>query len=312
VHGLTVVIPTYNCKALLARTLDSIRRQTLDGRLFEVIVVDDGSTDGTAEMVSAYQKNADLSIQYFYQEDKGFRVATARNAGIKRARFDVIFFIDAGIIVSSDLLSTHLQMHRDKSPLVVIGTSYGVHDYETRSERLINSIADDDVDRALSHLGRHEEVFDSRTCYLQSIDYDLSRMSAPWLIFWGGHVSVTTALLHQAGGFDEWFTQWGGEDNELGLRLFLMGCEFLALREVKSIHLPHPRDAGAKKRSAMHNVRYIHEKHGLPETGLLVHHNWQCIVSSESEPEHCAQFGCIGHGLKASQLELCVADANDW
>ncbi|MFC5743640.1 glycosyltransferase [Dyella tabacisoli] len=293
-QGITVIIPTYNCKDLLARTLDSICTQSLDRTLFEVIVVDDGSSDGTDLLVSKYKSRLDVS--YFFQSDEGFRVAAARNIGIRHAYFDTVLFLDAGIVISSQLLALHMQYQTREDALVLIGTSYGVNDYSNKCEDTLRQVMNDEVDVALHKLGAVEETFDSRTSYLREIDFDLARMAAPWLIFWGGHVSVPTQSLRHVGGFDEWFNRWGGEDNELGLRLYQLGCTFRVLRQVASIHLPHEKDPVQKRFDARINTKYIHQKHGLIETSLLIDHNWKCIVSGNYAFADGGSCGCMSSG----------------
>jgi glycosyltransferase involved in cell wall biosynthesis len=81
-----VVIPTYNNAPLLRQTLDGVRSQTANG--VEIIVVDDGSTDNTAEIV----KNYDPRIVYHYQSNR--RQAAARNQGVNLARGSYIAFCD--------------------------------------------------------------------------------------------------------------------------------------------------------------------------------------------------------------------------
>ncbi len=83
---VSVVIPAYNNAALLPETLDGVRRQTVTD--FEIVVVDDGSTDDTAEVVRRY----DPSIRYARQENRG--PAAARNAGVSLARGEFIAFCD--------------------------------------------------------------------------------------------------------------------------------------------------------------------------------------------------------------------------
>ena len=83
---VSVVIPAYNCAAFIEEALQSIYRQTY--RHWEIIVVDDGSTDATSSVLAPHLKK----IRYFKQENKG--TAAARNAGIKRARGDLIAFLD--------------------------------------------------------------------------------------------------------------------------------------------------------------------------------------------------------------------------
>lgn len=86
---VTVIIPTYNRARLLARALDSVVAQTFDD--FEVLVVDDGSTDDTEETVAAY---ADRRIRYLRQPQNA-GVAAARNRGLRESRGELIAFLDS-------------------------------------------------------------------------------------------------------------------------------------------------------------------------------------------------------------------------
>jgi glycosyltransferase involved in cell wall biosynthesis len=282
VGGITVVVPTYNCSQLLGLTLDSLCQQSLPPSQYEVIVVDDGSTDDTQQVVDRYRDRIRLS--YFFQNDLGFRAAAARNIGIRHAAFDVVLFIDSGILVSSRLLALHQRAHQEKHNLAVLGLSHGVNEYDTRHAELMFSLMATTVDESIAAMHAHPQLQDCRLGYLQAIDYDLSLMRDSWLIFWGGHVSVSRLALSEIQGFDEWFTSWGGEDVELGLRLLQAGCSFEMLRSVESIHYPHTRNAEEKRASSRHNVRYIHQKHGTTTTRRLLTEGWEDIVSKSDAP----------------------------
>ena len=275
--GISIVIPTFNAQELLGLTLGSLLRQATTAMHFEVIVCDDGSSDGTRALCEAYERQLDL--HYCYQEDHGFRVARARNMGARRARFDVILFLDAGMLVSTQLLELHLAAHAQRSGLALIGLSYGVNEYDTLHASLLreNCIVDD-VDASLVNLSRHPVLQDCRTPFLHSIDYLLERIALPWILFWTGHVSVRKTEFEGVGGFDEWFSSWGGEDVEFGLRLHKSRCSFELLRGVESIHYPHFRDGESKRLASKKNVIYIHEKHKMEETRLMLNHNWQDIL----------------------------------
>lgn len=84
---VSVLIPTYNRAYILGQTLDSVLAQTY--RPIEVIVVDDGSTDGTRELVSRYGN----AVRYIYQPNAG--LAAARNTGLKAARGEFIALQDS-------------------------------------------------------------------------------------------------------------------------------------------------------------------------------------------------------------------------
>ncbi len=88
---VSVIIPAFNYGHFLPEALDSVLAQSFQD--FEIIVVDDGSTDTTQEAVSAYIKKNPKRIRYFYQDNKG--PAAARNKGIREARGEYIAFLDA-------------------------------------------------------------------------------------------------------------------------------------------------------------------------------------------------------------------------
>jgi len=104
---ISVIIPTWNRSGTLCRALDSVFAQTLPP--LEIIIVDDGSIDGTATRVQQRYPQC----QYIYQEQKG--VSAARNLGIRTARGDWIAFLDS----DDEWLPTKLESQRallDSSP----------------------------------------------------------------------------------------------------------------------------------------------------------------------------------------------------
>src|SRR3989304_4962962 len=99
---ISVVIPTYNRKSLLKSCLDSLTVQTYPKSLFEVIIVDDGSTDGTEDLVHAYETEIKINFSYSKQNNKG--PAAARNLGIGKARGELIAFTDDDCTVAENWL----------------------------------------------------------------------------------------------------------------------------------------------------------------------------------------------------------------
>jgi glycosyltransferase involved in cell wall biosynthesis len=86
---VSVIIPAYNAAEHISGALESIFDQTF--RDFEVIVVDDGSTDNTKEVVRAFQGKE--NVRYFYQRNGG--QSSARNLGVREARGEYLAFLDA-------------------------------------------------------------------------------------------------------------------------------------------------------------------------------------------------------------------------
>lgn len=91
VHNISVIIPTYNREALIGRALDSVMRQSV--LCGEIIVVDDGSTDDTAEVVNAFSQKTPGLIRYLRQLNRG--PAAARNLGIAQTCHEFIAFLDS-------------------------------------------------------------------------------------------------------------------------------------------------------------------------------------------------------------------------
>lgn len=87
---ISIIIPAYNAADYLVQTIESVLNQTYSD--FELILVDDGSTDRTCEIIKDYQ-GKDARIKYFYKENGG--VSSARNLGLQKATGDFVSFLDS-------------------------------------------------------------------------------------------------------------------------------------------------------------------------------------------------------------------------
>ena len=99
---ITVIIPAYNSVKSIRRAIDSILAQTLKD--YEIIVIDDGSTDGTGKIIKEYSN----AVSYNYQENAG--VCAARNAGIEKARGQWIAFLDHDDYWQPDKLERQMEI----------------------------------------------------------------------------------------------------------------------------------------------------------------------------------------------------------
>ena len=99
---VSVIVPVFNASKYIGRTLDSIISQDFDS--FEIIVVDDGSTDGSLEIIEKTLNNVKIPHKVIHQENAG--VSVARNVGIEASYGDYLVFIDADDYVSKDHLSS--------------------------------------------------------------------------------------------------------------------------------------------------------------------------------------------------------------
>lgn len=116
---ISVVIPTFNRKDSLQKTLDGLARQTYPASQFEAVVVSDGSTDGTDALLSRSCGSMPYALRVITQPNGG--PARARNNGIENARGEVVVFLDDDVEPGPDFLSVHASHHAGSDKTVVIG-----------------------------------------------------------------------------------------------------------------------------------------------------------------------------------------------
>ena len=108
---ISIIVPCYNQGKFLSEALDSVLAQTLQE--WECIVVDDGSTDNSADVAKAYCAK-DNRIRYVYQENAG--PSAARNKGVSKTSAPLLFFLDGDNVILSELLGLgveHMEKHTD-------------------------------------------------------------------------------------------------------------------------------------------------------------------------------------------------------
>jgi hypothetical protein len=206
--SVSVVIPAYNRSATLARTLDALAAQIPDSPRFEVHVADDGSTEDIRAVVVTPRG---LDVHYHRRESDTFGAGQARNLAAAAATGEIVVFLDSDCLAAPDFVLGHASWHAGGGKTVVIGG---------RSRGVMGS--EDDLADYRKRLRR-------RTAGLQ-------HGSEMFRSFVTANVSLPLALFRQVGGFDERFHRWGGEDNELGWRLWSAGSIFLDAEEVSVTH----------------------------------------------------------------------------
>lgn len=197
----SVVVPTYNSGEMIIHCLRSLLNQTAAPSSYEIVVVDDGSTDETPEIIKGFSQEAPCLLKYIRQENAGR--ARARNAGILAARGRIIIFLDSDMIVRREFVAAHLSAH-NRQGLIVHGP-------------VINTSKLTDPNAKPKNV------------------YDLSRA-----FFATGNVSVERTNLMAAGLFDEDFVEYGWEDLELGERLRRLGLKKVKQPSAWSYHIQPP------------------------------------------------------------------------
>lgn len=118
---LTVIIPTRNRAELLNQTLESVAAQTMKQEDFELIVIDNGSTDGTAEVCKEYGMRHE-NLRYIYDARPGLHIG--RNRGYLESRTDILVYADDDIIASPTWLETIDRGFQDEETVLIGGNNY--------------------------------------------------------------------------------------------------------------------------------------------------------------------------------------------
>jgi len=194
-----VVIPTLNRSAMLATTIERIQNQTVGRDVYEVIVVDNNSSDETASLL-AQNAAAYSNFRPFLQSKPG--AAATRNVGIREAVGDIVLFIDDDIFAEPDLIEKHLQYHAKTPNASIIGT--------------VMSPWENSTDPFLRYL-RDKGIFNPYSiAHGQPMDFSY---------YHTGNVSTRRKTLLDVDGFNEEFFCYGMEDIELGYRLEQQGSK---------------------------------------------------------------------------------------
>ncbi|MDD3814474.1 MAG: glycosyltransferase family A protein [Desulfocapsaceae bacterium] len=141
--AISVIIPTYNREKFLGRAIRSVLRQTI--ACSEILVIDDGSTDQTAALVSSLREYSAIPIHFFYQENMG--PAAARNLGILRAQSELVAFLDSDDHWRKDKLAEQ-QKAMEESPSYLIS--------HTREQWLRGGVH---LNQKKKHLPHHGDIF---------------------------------------------------------------------------------------------------------------------------------------------------------
>ncbi|MDQ6781070.1 MAG: glycosyltransferase family 2 protein [Candidatus Eremiobacteraeota bacterium] len=242
---ITVQLCTYNRKALLGRVLRALFAQTLEPDRYEIVLVDDGSTDGTYEEVL---RPLQPRCAFHLVRQRNAGLAAGRNAGIARARGEIILFMDDDVLATPGLLAAHARFHAEHANAICRGAVINVSSFED----------------------------------LPPPVYSARHYSGAY--FWTTNVSAPLQLVQAAGGFDERFREYGWEDLELGFRLRARGVRSILARDALVYHhkpplqpaqFPHAaRQARAQARTAILFLRkHPHWRIALA-TGLMRPHMW--------------------------------------
>ena len=229
---ISVQICSYNRWHLLKRSLEALFAQDLPKEDYEIVFVDDGSTDDSLAMARQLAATAPCRLKVLTKPNDG--LSRARNLGIQNCEGEIILFMDDDTFADPSLLSVHLAEHAAHPRAVVMGWVNHIEELDPQGPRK----------------------------YVMA-DYSRS-------FFWTSNVSVRKKFVDEVGGFDEDFREYGWEDMELGYRLKQLGLERIVNEKAIVSHFKPPKqkkDLPGMLRQAESSARsaliYIRKRPGI-------------------------------------------------
>ncbi|MGH9335367.1 MAG: glycosyltransferase, partial [Vicinamibacteria bacterium] len=216
---VSVVIPTHNRRQLLARNLDALSSQSYPHERLEVLVIADGCSDGTVEMLSSYR--APYTLRAIEQANQG--PAAARNRGADQSTGRFLIFLDDDLEACPSLVDSHVRSRTGPGevligylpPRVLVQSNYFSLELKTWWEAMFDAM------RQTGHRFQYKDML-------------------------SGNFSVERELFHRVGGFDPEYRCH--EDYELGIRLLKAGATLRFVPDAAAHHNENTDAAGSLKR----------------------------------------------------------------
>lgn len=288
---VSILVNTFRRPRHLALVLESIALQQLGRTRLEVVVSDDGSDDGTAELVGdVAAAGFPMPLRFTSQPHEGFRLARVRNEAARLARGEYLLFLDGDCVIPPHHVAAHLERRRRGTVLA----GYCARLTEEGCRPLTpERLADVDLP-ALAPAAERRLL--ARRLRKARWHAAIRHPTKPRLA--GGDFGVWRDDFVAVNGFDERHVGWGQEDDDLGLRLRARGLRLEPILDrTASLHVWHPTDPSATPRwRDGRNVGYFERRGRLTA----------CRHGLVDRPASCITWG-LPADLAATPLGRAVA-----
>ncbi|MBD0834922.1 glycosyltransferase family 2 protein [Aestuariibaculum suncheonense] len=235
---ISIIISTYNSEAWLEKVLWSYEAQTFKD--FEIVIADDGSKQPTFDLIERMQKEVHYPIIHVWHEDNGFQKSQILNKAIVKCNADYILMSDGDCLARADYVQVHI---KNKEKGYFLSGGYFMLPMSISETITKKDILSQDCFK-LSWLKSQglQSSFKNNKLTASGLKEKLLNKLTPTNASWNGHnASGWKSDILAVNGFDERM-QYGGQDRELGERLFNLGIKSKQIRySAICLHLDHPR-----------------------------------------------------------------------
>ncbi|HMO31650.1 MAG TPA: glycosyltransferase family 2 protein [Lacibacter sp.] len=254
----SLCIATYNWPAALKACLQTVLQQrTLPG---EVIIADDGSTAETEAVVAAFRQQLPVPVKHIWQPDEGFRLAQIRNKAFAAAQHPLVVQIDGDLLLHPEFIADHQRAARRGT--FIAGSRVLV------DQQLSQALLDAEGNIFPPVFSRHvkKSYNGVRIPLLSAVNRYLQRGGNGYKYVLGCNMSFWKEDLLAVNGYNESFTGWGKEDNDIAIRLVNAGVQLRFLKFGGVVYHLHHRKSDASamnrneemlRRSLKNRVTYI-------------------------------------------------------
>lgn len=269
----SVIMPTYNKRDRLRAVLEAFAL-TPQGVPFEVVVTDDGSTDGTGAWLASCR--LPFPLQVVRATHRG--AAAARNLAAAQARGSWLVFSDDDMVPQRGFIAAHVRRLQTDPGWLYRGRRWAIPVDEVPAW-----LAEPVTPAALDRLWRKARMTVGEARARQALALPMHH-AYRFVHTCTSNLSVSAGVFGALGGFDERFgTGWGGEDTDLGYRAEQRGWRLADAPDAVNCHLEHSRSSAEKFRRGLPNFQYLAAKHRDRGVAALVSYLESVVALGFSE-----------------------------
>jgi len=251
----SIIICFYQRLKYLKSCLDSIESQS--EYFDEVVIADDGSGESCMRQLKKMSADYNFSISHVSQPKKGFRPSAARNNGIRQAGGDYLIFLDCDFAVLPGTIKSHVDAAKQRR---FVAGSCKYLDKKQTNTLLQEGVSEKRLKDLYQSIPERAIVREHRRFVRHRIFFRLGLASAKKQRL-SSHFSIHREDIERVNGYDENFVGWGGEDEDMAIRLAASGLKGKSIiHKARVLHLCHPKEMGDKHWKDGVNVEYLKRK----------------------------------------------------